>query len=120
MNLSSLLDRLRGQSAYQAARTWLAGRSQTSFSLRLQRSARVPVAAALATDDCGTTLLVAARADRASSVAEELTAWAPAARILTFVEPNPLFYETSAWGPRTVQSRLGVLAELAVQSQASA
>src|SRR3970282_1674211 len=30
-----------------------------------------------------------------------------------FAEPNPLFYEYSAWGPRTIQARLGVLSALA-------
>jgi transcription-repair coupling factor (superfamily II helicase) len=56
--------------------------------------------------------VIAARTERAATVAEELSAWAPQARVLSFNEPNPLFYEYSAWGPRTIQSRLSVLAAL--------
>jgi transcription-repair coupling factor (superfamily II helicase) len=115
MNLSGLLAGLRAQPEYQAALAALVRPPQGTggFALRLQRSARIPVAAALSADYGQPALVIAARADRAAAVAEELTAWLPAARILTFNEPNPLFYEYSAWGPRTVNARLGVLAALA-------
>ena len=68
---------------------------QASAALRLQRSARVPVAAAVAQSLGRPALYVVARTDRAGTVAEELAAWAPDARVLTFSEPNPCLLYTS-------------------------
>jgi transcription-repair coupling factor (superfamily II helicase) len=115
MNLSGLLPAIRRLEAYQAALGALrqTDRAGQSLALRLQRSARAPVAAALAGDLGGPCLLIAARADRAAALAEELGAWAPGWRVLSFLEPNPLFYEYSPWGPRTVYGRLTTLAALA-------
>jgi transcription-repair coupling factor (superfamily II helicase) len=115
MNLSGLLPALQTVPEYQRALGFLVspGRAPGGLALRLQRSARVPVAAALAHSWQRPVLYVVARTDRAAVVAEELAAWAPGTRLLTFSEPNPLFYEYAAWGPRTTVSRLGVLSALA-------
>src|SRR5919108_1862152 len=117
MNLSGLLAALGSLPAFQEASAALARpeRRHQSLALRLQRSARIPVAAALAEAVDQPTMVIAARSDRAAIVAEELSAWAPARRVLLFAEPNPLFYEYSPWGPRTIYSRLVVLAALALQ-----
>ncbi|MCC7359339.1 MAG: transcription-repair coupling factor [Anaerolineales bacterium] len=114
MNLAGLLEPVGRLPEYQAALAALrrAAPSAPGFALRLPRAARTPVAAALSHDQPGPTLIIAARTDRAATVAEELAAWAPGARVLTFNEPNPLFYEYGAWGPRTIYARLNVLAAL--------
>ncbi len=113
MNLDGLLPTLRGLPEYQAALDNLraATPGTPGFALHLMRSARIPVAAAFSQEG-PVTLVIAARADRAATVAEELSAWAPNARVLSFLEPNPLFYEYGTWGPRTIQTRLNVLAAL--------
>jgi transcription-repair coupling factor (superfamily II helicase) len=121
MNLAGLLDGLRAQTDYHDALAALAPTAAAArgFALRLQRSARIPAAAALSADFGQPALIVAARTDRAATVAEELGAWLPGARVLTFSEPNPLFYEYSPWGPRTIYSRLAVLAALTTPAPAA-
>ncbi len=115
MNLSGLLTAIRQAPAFEAALNAVNNPAPdgAGLALRLPRAARVPVAAAIAQAKGGFTLLIAARADRAATVVDEVGGWAPDLRALTFAEPNPLFYEYSAWGPRTIQARLGVLAALA-------
>jgi transcription-repair coupling factor (superfamily II helicase) len=113
MILGGLLSAIRALPEFPGLLEYLSGTSQRqSTALRLQRSARVPVAAAVAQSLGRPALYVVARTDRATTVADELAAWAPDARVLTFGEPNPLFYEFSPWGPRTIISRLAVLGEL--------
>jgi len=114
MNLAGLLDTLRGLPEYQAALAAVrdAQPGAPGVALRLLRAARIPVAAALSQEQPAPTLVIAARPDRVATVAEELSAWAPQARVLVFHEPNPLFYEYAAWGPRTIHDRLNVLAAL--------
>ncbi len=115
MMLSGLLASIRALPEYPNVLEHLSGAAAgpSSLALRLQRSARVPVAAALAHSLSQPVLYVVARTDRAATVAEELAAWAPDIRVLSFSEPNALFYEYAPWGPRTIVSRLGVLGELA-------
>jgi transcription-repair coupling factor (superfamily II helicase) len=113
MILSGLLAAIRALPEYPSLLEHLSGNAgRHSVALRLQRSARVPLAAAAAQSLGRQTLYVVARSDRATTVAEELAAWVSEARVLTFGEPNPLFYEYAPWGPRTITSRLSVLGEL--------
>ncbi|MBN1428789.1 MAG: transcription-repair coupling factor [Anaerolineae bacterium] len=111
MRLSGLLDLLRKDDAYQALPADL--RSGSSQSLGLIRAARPYVTAALAQDSGRPTLVVTARIDLAHNLAEQLVAWAPDLRVLTYAEPNPLFYQRTPWGPGTKRARLQTLAELA-------
>jgi hypothetical protein len=99
MNLSGLLAALRGLREYQSVLEALGDPDSPQLALRLQRSARIPVGGALAQDLDRPILYIAGRIDRAAAVLEELGAWAPAARVLHFAEPNPLFYEYAGWGP---------------------
>ena len=114
MIIHGLLSAVRALPEYPALLSRLSDLAdgQRGAALRLQRSARVPVAAAVTQSLGRPALYVVARTDRATTVAEELAAWTPEARVLTFSEPNPLFYEYSPWGPRTIVNRLGVLGEL--------
>jgi len=114
MILSGLLAAIRALPEYPGLLEHLSGSGagKNSLALRLPRSARVPVAAAVTHSLGRPALYVVARSDRATTVAEELVAWAPETRVLTFGEPNPLFYEYVPWGPRTIVSRLAVLGEL--------
>jgi transcription-repair coupling factor (superfamily II helicase) len=54
------------------------------------------------------------------TLAEEIPTWAPDLQPLLFREPNPLFYEKSPWGPRTIRSRLHALAALTEGQQPGA
>lgn len=114
MNLSGLLDVLRGQEAYQDLLKSLASPGNGGVvSLGLIRAARPYVITALALDTGRPTLVVTARVDRAHDFAEQLVAWFPGLRVLSYAEPNPLFYQYAPWGPRSTRARLEVLADLA-------
>ncbi len=111
MNLSGLLSAIRAMPEYQAALNALTDERQR-FGLSVPRSARIPVMAALAEDAQRTVLILAARSDRALALAEEIGLWTLTSRIVRFDEPNPLFYEYDAWGPRTIRGRINTLATL--------
>jgi transcription-repair coupling factor (superfamily II helicase) len=115
MILSGLLSGLQALPEYPRLLEHLSGAAPApgSPALRLPRAARVAAAAAVAQSLGQPVLYLVARTDRAATVAEELSAWAPEARVLAFSEPNALFYEYAPWGPRTVVNRLSVLGELA-------
>lgn len=118
MNLSGVLGAVRDQPEYQALVGDILSGDARGLPLGLIRSARPFVAAALAGDVARTTLVVTARMDHADNFAEQLLAWQPDLRVLTFPEPNALFYERAPWGPRTTRARLQVLAALAEGTQA--
>jgi transcription-repair coupling factor (superfamily II helicase) len=82
-------------------------------SLHLQRSARLPVAAAIYRSISVPFLLVTDRVDHGLALAEELELWLPDANRMTLPEPSPLFYENAAWGETTRQERMLVLTTLA-------
>jgi transcription-repair coupling factor (superfamily II helicase) len=88
-------------------------RSGESLSnLGLRRSARLPILAALHKNFQNPILLLTDRTDRALTLADELTLWAPGAVQQFFPEPTPLFYEDAPWGERTRRDRLQVLTSL--------
>ena len=111
MLLSGLLELIRTQSAFRAL--------APGATLGLPRSARPYVTAALAGQAEGPQLVVTARVERAHDLAEQLPAWDPNLRVLSFPEPNPIFYERAPWGPRTIRARLQVLAEMLDSGQAA-
>jgi len=80
--------------------------------LRLPRSARLSLLAALHEELNRPLLLVTDRADHALSLFDELGFWVRAPRY-HFAEPNPLFYEQAAWGVATRRERLQTLIALA-------
>jgi len=85
-------------------------RSGESLSnLGLRRAARLPILAALHKNLQDPILLLTDRTDRALTLADELTLWAPDAVQQFFPEPTPLFYEDAPWGERTRRDRLQVL-----------
>jgi len=112
MDLSGLLEPIRRLEGYLALRRIVSDKTDLSRVAPLPHAARIPVAAALAVDLARPVLYVVARSDRLHALAEELPAWGPALRVLTFPSPNALFYEVTPWGPRTRQQRIGVLAAL--------
>ncbi|NWG34933.1 MAG: transcription-repair coupling factor [Chloroflexi bacterium] len=79
--------------------------------LRLPRSARLPLLAALHQELNRPLLLITDRADHALSLFDELGFWVGAPRY-HFAEPNPLFYEQAAWGVATRRERLQTLIAL--------
>ncbi|MCK5314123.1 MAG: transcription-repair coupling factor [Anaerolineales bacterium] len=83
------------------------------YSLGLQRSARLPILAALYNELQRPFLLLTDRADHALTLLDELSLWLPSASLLLFPEPTPLFYENAPWGETTRRDRLKVLTTLA-------
>ncbi len=82
--------------------------------LGLPRAARLPVVASLREDLQRPVLVISNRADRALALYEELRFWlGEDSDVRYFPEPNPLFYEKSAWGKGTRRDRLQVLTLLA-------
>jgi transcription-repair coupling factor (superfamily II helicase) len=113
VDLSSLLSPIRRLSGYQELLGRLRQGGPLPSALVLPRSARVPLAAALAGDAPGPVLYLAARQDRVLTLSQELAAWAPGLSIHIFPDPDPLFYEALPWGRRTRHARARSLALLA-------
>jgi len=81
--------------------------------LGLLRSARPTVLAALQRDLPRTILVVTARPERATQLAEQLQVWSVAPQqVLRFPEPDTLPYERGSWSTETRSGRLTVLAAL--------
>ncbi|OGO28690.1 MAG: transcription-repair coupling factor [Chloroflexi bacterium RBG_16_52_11] len=81
--------------------------------LGLRRSARLPVLAGLYAGLDRPFLMITDRSDHALTLFDELALWAPEVPRFLFPEPNPLFYELTAWGETTRRERLVVLTNLA-------
>ena len=81
-------------------------------AIGLQRSARLPVLAALYSDLKKPIVLVTDRADHARSLADEMAFWLPSTKIQLFPEPTPLFYEDAGWGQATRLERIRTLVSL--------
>ncbi len=118
MDLSGLLDLLRAQEPYQTLVDALTSGGHPG-SLGLIGAARPVFSAALAADTRRPLLIVMARMDQANNLAEQILAWEPSLRVLSFPEPNAIFYERAPWGPRSTRARLQVLSELAGERPAS-
>ena len=112
MNLNPLLSQVTALPAYLQLLDEHRTGWQAIPALGLPRATRPLIAAALASDLHQPVVYVVPRADRVLTLAEELAAWAPGLRILTFPEPNPLFYETAPWNAACIRRRVQVLAEL--------
>ncbi len=119
MDLSSLVGSVRRAPSYRELLRQMRRQASIEEPLRLPRSARGLLAAALATDLERPILLVASRPDRLLTLQEELGSWAPGLRTLTYASPNPLFYEKEPWGPRTIHQRIEVLCDLALDHRMS-
>ncbi len=82
-------------------------------NLALPRAARLPVLAALQAALGVPILLITDRADRALTLLDECSLWAPDSPRLPFPEPTPLFYEQGPWSEATRRERIAVLTALA-------
>lgn len=107
-----MLDAIRSLKSYQNLLADLSA-GVSLPGLALLRSARLPVLAALLGDLKRPILYLTDRADRALTLIDELSFWAPEAPRQLFPEPNPLFYEQAAWGTLTRRDRLQALTILA-------
>ena len=117
MNLNPLLSQIKTLPAYRELLDGYAKGWQAQPALGLQRSTRPLLAAALASDLQQPVLYLVPRVDRVLTLAEEFSAWAPHVRVLTFPEPNPLFYEIAPWNAATIRRRVQVLATLTLARQ---
>jgi transcription-repair coupling factor (superfamily II helicase) len=89
----------------------------SQVTIGMPRSIRPLIAAALAEDTSDPLIYVVSRRERFVTLTDELNAWSPDLHILPFPTPNPLFYERTAWGPRTIRQRISVLAALTKDRQ---
>ncbi len=112
IELSPLLDLIRSLPQYRELRESLAARPARGWHVPLLAAVRAPLTALLASELETPVLLICPRADRMLTLAQELPSWAPAAELITFPEPDPLFYEAQPWGIRTRQLRVETLARL--------
>jgi len=117
MDLSALLEAFRALPEVAALVEAVAAGTAASTALRVPRSARPALAATLAHSLGRPVVYLVTRADRELVIQEELSAWSHSLRLLPFPEPNPLFYDCSPWGPRTIRQRAAVLADLTRGSQ---
>ncbi|MBN2555312.1 MAG: transcription-repair coupling factor [Anaerolineales bacterium] len=117
MNLSALLPPVRSLHAYQQLVKDVQEHSRIQASLGLPRSVRPLTAAALVSDLQRPVVYLIPRDDRVLTLAEELAAWAPDLHIMTFPEPNPVFYETAPWGAAVIRRRVQTLAALTESRQ---
>ncbi len=111
-----LLDKINPLPAYRSLLARLhegLETNETVQGLGLPRAARLPLVARLHQDLNRPILLISNRADRALALFEELQFWTGDKQAHYFPEPNPLFYERSAWGKGTRRDRLAVLTQLA-------
>ncbi len=117
MDLSSLCDRVRRIPEYEQLRQVMASGKEVQGPLLLPRAARVAVAVSLVRDLGRTALLLVPRNDRMLTLAEEIPSWDPELHLLTFPEPNPIFYEHTPWWPRTIQQRAAALAFITAKNE---
>lgn len=82
-------------------------------SLKLRRSAQLPLVTAIYSEVDRPILLITDRTDRALTLSDELSLLAPHAMLINFPEPSPLFYENAPWGRTTRRDRLVSLTTLA-------
>ncbi len=106
-----MLDIVRALPGYRALRELASSGSPLPGSVRLPRSARGLLAAALA-DDLKLPVVLVASPDRLLVLEDEIRSWLPALPVVTFASPTPLFYEAEPWGQRSITQRAAVLARL--------
>ncbi len=117
MNLTGLSKRIRTLPGYQTLLQKLFEDESIYGSLHIPRSARAALIASLADDLKRTFVVLVARADRMLTLSEEIAAWCPDLNVLTFPDPNPMFYEPNPWSDRTIRRRLTVLSALTEEFQ---
>ncbi|MBL8161664.1 MAG: DEAD/DEAH box helicase, partial [Anaerolineae bacterium] len=111
MQLSGLLELLRGSSAYRDLLARL-GQGAAVPDLGIIRAARPYLLAALVRDWPGAVIYVTGRIDRAYNVSEQLPVWLGDRPIYRFAEPTPHFYERAPWGESAVRNRIATLSAL--------
>lgn len=111
MQLTGLLDLLRGSAAYRDLLTHLNGNNAMP-DLGIIRAARPFLLAALARDWPGAVIYVTGRIDRAYNVSEQLPVWLGDRPVYRFAEPTPVFYERAPWGENVIRSRIATLTAL--------
>lgn len=111
MQLTGLLDSLRGSAAYRDLLVRLNERTSPP-DLGIIRAARPFLLAALARDWPGAILYITGRIDRAYNVSEQLPVWLGDRPVYRFAEPTPLFYERAPWGENVIRSRIATLSAL--------
>lgn len=117
MDISSLLTYIRSMPEYSKLYQALIADHKLPHPLRLPRAVRPIMASALTRDLKCPVVYLLSRTDRLLTIAEELAAWDPELNILTFPDPNPLFYERAPWTPRTLRHRMINLAALTADLQ---
>lgn len=108
MRLDGILPVLRVHPEYKA----LLENYPSGKSLGVNKAARPILTAALALDSADPIFVLTATSTSAYNLSEQILAWAPSVKVLTFVEPGPRLYERAPWGTDAVKTRLEVLTQL--------
>jgi transcription-repair coupling factor (superfamily II helicase) len=111
LDLSGLLPRLTQLTTFDELVARTGEQTSTERKEPMPRAARPWLVAGLARRLDRPILLLVARSDRLLTLSEELSAWEPNLTVRAVPEPNPLPYETSPWGPRTLRQRAALLAD---------
>lgn len=117
MNLSPILTTIQNLSSFQLTRNAIEGNSNGLISIPSLRAARLPLVIALAEATSKPVIMVVGRPDRMRSLMDDVQSWNPQISVYPFPNPNPLFYEQSPWGPRTLRERLQALTFLQIYSE---
>jgi transcription-repair coupling factor (superfamily II helicase) len=120
MNLSNLLEIIRGHPGYSRLTASLQADDPHLRSLGLLNALRAPIIAALSKDLSRPILYLVPRADRLLTRKEELPLWDPRLDIQRFSDPGPLFYEWAPWSHSIRTERAAVLAALTCGSDPGA
>jgi transcription-repair coupling factor (superfamily II helicase) len=109
MNLSGLLPSLKSLPQYMQLKEVLNARASDAHSLHVPSAARAAIASALSEDMQRPILYLVSKADRILTLQEEFPVWAPEIQVISFPDPDPLFYQFGPWSPRTRASRISAL-----------
>ncbi|NIS79427.1 MAG: transcription-repair coupling factor, partial [Anaerolineales bacterium] len=112
MNLATLLTHIRAHPDYPTLMRKLRDGEVLLDSLHIPRAVRPALTVALARDLQRPVVFIVPRSDRMLTLAEEIPAWDPGIQLLTFPDPNPVFYELAPWSSQTLRRRITVLASL--------
>lgn len=105
--------RIREQPPFQQLVKTLGQKNSPSERVRLLKSVRLPVLAALRAELRIPVLLLTGRTGRALVLRDEFSIWEPEVEPFLFPEPDPLYYEQVPWSRKTRQNRIRVLSSLA-------
>ncbi len=109
-----ILELLASQDAFQKLVADIHA-SPANLELGLARSPRIPLLTALNATIDRPLFLITDKLDRALVLEDEWNFWCQECSLISFPEPDPLYYEKVAWSRKTRRDRLSVLTQLSAR-----